>query len=175
MKKVIVALSLVLGVVGISVAQSTPSGRPSMEHKRGTGEHQKLSAEERATKQTDRMKEELNLSDKQYEDLLSLNTKQAKQAEENRKEMEAKMEAKKEEMKSERKAYDEQIGKILTKEQLATYELKKEERKTAMKNRAAAKPGSPREMHKGAGHDMMKKEEMKNIEKPNPGDRNLKN
>ena len=174
MKKVIVVLSLVLGVVGVSVAQNTPANKPQMEHKRGTGERKALSPEDRATRQTDRMKEELGLSDKQYKDLLALNTKQALKADEHRKEMESKMEAKKEEMKAERKAYNEQLSKILTKEQLAAYELKKEERKAAMKNRAS-KPGSPREMHKDAGHDKMKKEEMKNIEKPNPGDRNLKN
>ena len=99
------------------------------------GKRERMSAEERAQKITDKMKTEFKLSDEQTRKIASVNLEKAKEIdqlrEENkdqREEMKAKLKAIHEEREQEYKA-------ILSSEQFAAYTKKKEERKEKMKKR----------------------------------------
>lgn len=96
--------------------------------------------EERAQRQTERMAEQLQLSETQKAQILAINLEHAKKRQAEMEARKAEMDAKREEMKAmreEMKAQDEQIKEILTEEQRAKWE----ELKEAQMDRRGRRPG----------------------------------
>lgn len=101
--------------------------------KAGKGKHD---AATRAKQQTTRMKEELELDEKQVKKVEAINLKYAKQQEEMRAEMQkenADKEAIKEKMKTARAAQEKELKAVLTPKQIEKFDALKAERKENMK------------------------------------------
>jgi periplasmic protein CpxP/Spy len=125
MKKIILTLGL-MAFIGLSaMAQQRGGERPT--------------PEQRATKMTEKMAEELSLSADQKKQILEINLERAKKMDQDRAERMKETEARKEEMDSRReemKKQDERIKAVLTEEQLGKWE----EIKLSQKNRGR-RPG----------------------------------
>lgn len=93
------------------------------------GARKDVKPEERAQKSAEKMKEELGLSEEQYQKVLSLNEVRAEKMEQRREEMMAR----REEMKAERDTYQKELKGILTAEQYTSLEAKREKRKEQFK------------------------------------------
>ncbi|MGR3810927.1 hypothetical protein [Jiulongibacter sp. NS-SX5] len=78
--------------------------------------------EERAQKHAERMKKDLDLTEKQYKQVIKMNEERAEH-----------MKALREELKKEQKAYQEDLKAILTEEQLTKLEAQKKERRKKFK------------------------------------------
>lgn len=115
MKKITVLVLMLIGFSTLSFAQR--------------GERQKMNPEEVAQKRAEKMKEELKLSDEQYQKVLDLNKEQAAKRIEKREERRAELQAKREVLKNEREAYSSTLQSILTPEQYEQHKAKMEERK----------------------------------------------
>lgn len=100
---------------------------------RGSGKE--LKPEERAQKSAEKMKTELGLSEEQYQKVLSLNEVRAEKMKQRREEMAAR----REEMKAERNAYQNELKGILTAEQYASLEAKREARREHFKRQRLEK------------------------------------
>jgi hypothetical protein len=95
-------------------------------------ERQRPSAEERAQKQTDRMKEKLNLSDEQSKSVYDINLKYAKSDEiEFKKDQEAR-EKRMEAMKASHEKKDADLKNVLSADQYDKYQQQKKEAKRKM-------------------------------------------
>lgn len=124
MKKFVVAILLVVGIT--SFAQGKKEG------KMGKPEGEKMSIEQKVTHKVDRMKKDLNLTDKQVAEVKILVEKEFARKEENRE----KMKAIREEMrptKEEREAMKTEMKRILTPEQLEKLEAQHKERKEELR------------------------------------------
>lgn len=131
MKKLVLAV-LMAGLVSYAgMAQERRSGR-----ERG----ERPTPEKMAEKRSQMMKEKLGLSDEQYNKVYAINLEEAKtmqgKFEAKRKEREANREVMKKEMEANRKAYNQKLEKVLTPEQLKTFENLKKERRKNMRNKA---------------------------------------
>lgn len=133
MKKLFVAALLVVGMATFAQEQ------------RGERK-EKFTPEQRVDFQLKKMKADLNLDDKQAEQVKALLAQEAKKREAKRAEMEAKraeqarpskeeMEARKAEMKANQEAMKAEMKKILTADQYTKWEQKQEERKDKMIDR----------------------------------------
>ncbi|WP_075348691.1 DUF4890 domain-containing protein [Algoriphagus marinus] len=111
MKKIILTLGL-MAFIGLSaMAQQRGGERPS--------------PEQRATKMTEKMAEELSLSADQKKQILEINLERAKKMDQDRAERMKETEARKAEMdarREEMKRQDEKIKSVLTEEQLGKWE-----------------------------------------------------
>jgi hypothetical protein len=111
MKKIILTLGL-MAFIGLSaMAQQRGGERPS--------------PEQRATKMTEKMAEELSLSADQKKQILEINLERAKKMDQDRAERMNETEARKAEMdarREEMKRQDEKIKSVLTEEQLGKWE-----------------------------------------------------
>lgn len=136
MKKIIFAVSLLIGI-GFSVMAQTPSA--------GKGSKQdpskpKLTPEEKAAKLTAYMTSELSLTADQQTKVAVLNTTNSKQVSEIRKKHKGNMEAAKPELKPLKEKYNTDLKAILTPEQNTKWtELKKKKREEMKANKEAAK------------------------------------
>ncbi len=125
MKKLLFTLGL-FSLLAVSV----------MAQKRG-GERQ--TAEQRAERATEKMAEELGLSDEQKAEILELNLQFAQEREEERKasrEAREEMRKSREEMREKMQAQDEKIKAVLTEEQAAKWEEIKKERRESGERRS---------------------------------------
>lgn len=104
MKKIILTLGLMASIGLSAMAQQRGGERPS--------------PEQRATKMTEKMAEELSLTADQKKQVLEINLAQAKKMDQERQDQMKANEARKAEMKKQ----DEQIKAVLTEEQLAKWE-----------------------------------------------------
>lgn len=140
MKKWIFATGLMVMISLSTMAQKRDGERPS--------------AEDRAKRNTERMAEELKLTDAQKEQILAINLEYAKKNEAEMAERKAKMEARKAEMEAKREVLKEQDAKIqtvLTEEQRAKWSEIKAEK---MNDRRRGRPNAqierdPRKGRKG--------------------------
>ncbi|MCR9065760.1 MAG: DUF4890 domain-containing protein [Cytophagales bacterium] len=105
---------LILMGLLVSGALITNAQRPQKEN---------VNPVERAKKHTAKMKEELGLSEEQYQKVLALNEDRAAKMEERREAMKAQ----REEMKAEREAFNGELKSILTEDQFKALEAKKSE------------------------------------------------
>jgi Spy/CpxP family protein refolding chaperone len=96
------------------------------------GERPDVNPEERAQKMTEHMKKELGLSEDQYHKVLALNETRSEKMAAHREVMDAE----REKMKAEQKEFRTELESILTPEQKATLEAKREEQKARMKDRS---------------------------------------
>ncbi len=94
-------------------------------------ERPQLAPEERAQKVTEHLKKELNLSEEQYQQVLTLNETRAEKMAEHREVMQAE----REKIRAEQKEFKAELDAILTAEQKATLEAKNQERKAKMQER----------------------------------------
>lgn len=126
MKKLIMICLITALGTGVSIAQKQ--------------QKPKMDPVERATKRTDRMKEELNLSQAQYDQLLEIHTAHAKEMAAERENEQVAREERKAEMKKRKDAIDAEISAILTEDQKIKWEQikaeKAQERKERHKNKA---------------------------------------
>jgi broad specificity polyphosphatase/5'/3'-nucleotidase SurE len=104
MKKIILTLGLMASIGLSAMAQKRGGERPS--------------PEQRATKMTEKMAEELSLTADQKKQVLEINLAQAKKMDQERQDQMKANEARKAEMKKQ----DEQIKAVLTEEQLGKWE-----------------------------------------------------
>ena len=93
------------------------------------GSRKEVKPEEIAQKSAEKMKDELGLSEDQYQKVLLLQEVRAEKMKQRREEMMAR----REEMKAERDSYQRELKGILTAEQYASLEAKREERKEHFK------------------------------------------
>jgi Spy/CpxP family protein refolding chaperone len=111
MKKIILTLGLMASIGLSAMAQQRGGERPS--------------PEQRATKMTEKMAEELSLTADQKKQVLEINLAQAKKMDQERQDQMKANEARKAEMdarREEMKKQDEQIKAVLTEEQLGKWE-----------------------------------------------------
>ena len=124
MKKLLVIALLSIGMVGIAQKK---------EDKR-----EQLSAEERVAKMTTKMQKSLNLTDAQTKEVEAIFLKRVEKNAELREKIKNEKEERKkiaEDLKAENKATNEELKKVLTKEQLAVFEKNQKERKEKMRNK----------------------------------------
>jgi hypothetical protein len=105
-------------IIGVVVLTSISFGLSAQQHKN----FRQSNPTERAQKMTDRMAEELKLTDEQRKQVSQLALENAKRQEELLKRRKAEFEAQKEY----RKAQDQKLGSILTEEQKQVWEQRKE-------------------------------------------------
>jgi periplasmic protein CpxP/Spy len=132
MKKVMMMLALTAGVNTAVFAQSANKSEGRA----------KLTTEQRAEKQTDRMVKALELNDKQRQQLLELNTESAKTVKQINEERRAKL-------KVVREQRNQKLKSILTPEQFARLEAKKAERKQKMQEKRATMRQGKGGFHRG--------------------------
>jgi len=101
--------------------------------------HKEFNAEEMSKQQTEMMKKELNLTDKQTTDVSAINLKYAKKMENQRKNAQGDREAMRKEMDTMREEKNAEFKKVLTADQYKKWQEKEEE---MMKNRGRG-PGGP--------------------------------
>jgi len=120
MKKVAVLVAMIgLMVGGISAYGQEGTEKPREE------KQMDRTPKQRADKKTERMKEDLSLSDDQTKKIGEINLKHEEEMESVR----VKMRALKEEARLKREAYDKEVDQILTEEQRKIREAKKAEQK----------------------------------------------
>ncbi|MET3114003.1 protein CpxP [Pedobacter sp. CG_S7] len=124
MKKLLMICGLLFGVITMTNAQD--GGR-------------KMSPEDRAKRNTEKLAEKLKLSEDQKAKVLTIYTAQASQMTTHMKEASADQKAKRMEMKSAAEANDAKINSLLTEDQKKAYIAMKEERKAAMQKRGGNK------------------------------------
>lgn len=127
MKRLMIALALFLGVQAVSNAQEVHDRK---------GQHRNMTPEQRAEKQTERMQQDLQLTDAQKKAVYELNLQSAKEMKAARTEG---AEANKEKFKAMHEQRDARLNAILSADQLKKYETIKAERKNKMKERRADK------------------------------------
>jgi Spy/CpxP family protein refolding chaperone len=130
MKKIVLGLLLVAGLGTSAMAQG---------EKKDKGTLNKMSVEQRAEKQTERMSKSLELSADQKQALYKANLESAQAFKKDRKEQRAKMKAL-------AQAREEKLKSILAPDQYQKHVAQKAERKKKMQERKAAGKGR---MHKG--------------------------
>lgn len=126
--------------VALSAQPGPPPGKP------GEGKP-RLSAAERAQKQSDRMKESLSLDDKQYKKVLEINQEHAKKMEAQQLEAQKERERRQAAMKEMEASHEKRMKEVLTEEQYVKYLVQKEQ----MKGRAKARVHENRPPHQGPG------------------------
>lgn len=141
MKKVIFSIVFLAGVTATSLAQNShPGGGQGGQHK-GGGQHpegQKMTAEQKATKLTQYMTTNLNLSADQQTKVSALNLSKAKQLDSIRTANKNNMEAGKAAAKTVKEEYNTSLNAILTAEQKTKWEaIKKQKKEEFQKNKAA--------------------------------------
>lgn len=99
------------------------------------GKREQMSAEERAQKITDKMKTEFKLSDEQTRKIASVNLEKAKEMDVLREENKSHREQMKNKLQTIQEEREQEYKKILSSEQFATYNKKKEARKEKMMKR----------------------------------------
>jgi protein CpxP len=128
MKKVIVAALLVVGITAF--AQEKEGRRAGRE---------KLTSEQKVDLQVKKLTKDLDLNEKQANEVRALVTKEVAKREAKRSEMQELKTKKREEMKAQRKAEQAAVStdmkKILTAEQYAKWEKNREERKESIKEK----------------------------------------
>ena len=130
MKKLVLGLLLVAGLGPSTMAQGERKDR---------GEYKKMTLEQRAEKQTDRMSMSLELTADQKQALYKANLESAHAFKQEREQRKAKM-------KELAQAREEKLKSILTPDQFQKHEAQKAERKKNMQERRGAGKGR---MHKG--------------------------
>lgn len=126
--------------VALSAQPGPPPGKP------GEGKP-RLSAAERAQKQSDRMKESLSLDDKQYKKVLEINQEHAKKMEAQQLEAQKERERRQAAMKEMEASHEKRMKEVLTEDQYVKYLVQKEQ----MKGRAKARMNENRPPHHGPG------------------------
>ncbi len=105
-------------------------------------QHKEFNAEDMSKMQTERMKEELNLSDKQTTEVGAINLKFAQKMDEQRKNSSGDRESMREEMETMREERNAEMKKVLTEEQYEKM-LKNEEEMMKNRGRGHGGPGRP--------------------------------
>lgn len=123
MKKLVMVLISAFMVSSIALAQN----------------RQQMSAEEMASKQTDRMSECLSLSNDQKSKIKALNLKYAKKHQETRQQNKAVREAKRAEMQKLQEQKDAELKTILTDEQFKQYKEKEKKGKKPNRDKSKSK------------------------------------
>lgn len=131
MKKLTLVLLMIAGVSITSFAQRNGGERAN---------GKQMDPKEIAAKRTDKMKADLGLDEKQYQELLALNEQQAEQMLVRREQGREEMQAKREEMKESRKAYEASLKSILTPEQFEKHKAAMEAKKTEVKEKRGDRP-----------------------------------
>ena len=128
MKKIIVAVLLVVGITAFA-----------QEKKGRTAGREKLTAEQKVDFQVKKLTKDLDLNEKQSEQVKALVSKEVEKREAKRAEMDELKTKKREEMKAQRDAdqtaLQSEMKKILTADQYAKWEKGREERKEHMKEK----------------------------------------
>lgn len=143
-----VSVKLILAAVGLFMipqfGMTQDETVPVKQKPEKKEELQKLTPEERAQKKTDRLTEELGLSEDQSTKVYDIMVDHCKTMDE----LHAEMKALKMRMKAEREKTDEAIEAVLTPEQLETFRAKKEE----MKKKHKEHKREHKSEHKGEQH-----------------------
>ncbi len=105
-------------------------------------QHKEFNAEDMSKMQTERMKKELNLSDKQTTEVSAINLKYAQKMKEQRKNSSGDRESMREEMETMREERNAEFKKVLTEEQYEQM-LKNEEEMRKNRGRGPGGPGRP--------------------------------
>ncbi len=105
-------------------------------------QHKEFNAEDMSKMQTERMKKELNLSDKQTTEVSAINLKYAQKMEEQRKNSSGDRESMREEMETMQEEKNAEFKKVLTEEQYEQM-LKNEEEMRKNRGRGPGGPGRP--------------------------------
>lgn len=109
-----------------------------------------MTPETRAIRQAERMKQDLGLTDQQFEKVKAINLKYAQQAEANFKAQKAEREKRQEARKATMTKQQEEIGSVLTKEQSEKWtELRKERMAKKGEGHGQFKKGGNQGQHKG--------------------------
>jgi len=126
MKKLFIAALLVVGLTTFAQDKKERPRRADME---------KMTPEQRSERRLERMKTELNLDEKQQEQVKQLFAEQDKKWEANRGEMQNRREMSREKMEEERKMMNDKMKAILNPEQFKKWKENQEKRRQRMQER----------------------------------------